>query len=58
MSPAFRRLWGMPILLGVITSVGLIAALVADGLGDALSWLTLGLLVLLICWYWWRPARA
>lgn len=58
MSPAFRRLWGVPILLGVISAIGLIAALVEDGFGDMLSWLTLGLLVVLVGWYWWRPARA
>ena len=58
MSAAFRRLWGMPILLGVISATGLIAALVEDGFGDVLSWLTLGLLVVLIVWYWWRPVRA
>ncbi|MFN4275496.1 MAG: hypothetical protein ACK4FJ_04290 [Ferrovibrio sp.] len=57
MKSAFLRLWGMPILLGILSGVGLVAALVADGWGDALSWLTLGLLVVLMAWYWFRPVR-
>lgn len=36
-----RDLWGMPLLLGVLSAVGLVAALVADGAGDVLSWLAL-----------------
>lgn len=57
MKSAFLRLWGMPILLGIFSGVGLVAALVADGWGDVLSWLTLGLLVLLMAWCWLKPAR-
>jgi hypothetical protein len=37
------RIWKMPVLLGVSTTVGLVAALLADGAGDVLSWLALGL---------------
>lgn len=29
-------------MLGLSTTLGLIAALLADGLGDVISWLTLG----------------
>ncbi|MFN4163392.1 MAG: hypothetical protein ACK4GK_02370 [Ferrovibrio sp.] len=57
MKSPFLRLWGMPILLGILSGIGLVAALVADGWGDALSWMTLGLLVLLMAWCWFRPAR-
>lgn len=57
MKSAFLRLWGMPILLGILSGIGLISALVADGVGDVLSWLTLGLLVVLMAWYWIRPVR-
>lgn len=57
MKNAFLRLWGMPILLGILSAIGLVAALVADGWGDVLSWLTLGLLVVLMAWYWIRPVR-
>lgn len=32
---AFRKLWGMPILLGVLSAVGLVAGLLGDGWWDA-----------------------
>lgn len=51
MSPAFLRLWGMPILLGVLTVVGLVAALLGDGPWDAVSGVALGLPVLLGVWH-------
>ncbi|WP_300299210.1 hypothetical protein [Ferrovibrio sp.] len=57
MKSPFLHLWGMPILLGIFSAIGLVSALVADGLGDLLSWLTLGLLVLLMAWCWLKPAR-
>jgi hypothetical protein len=36
-----RQIWGAPIALGVLSLVGLVAALVADGLGDVVSWVAL-----------------
>lgn len=46
-------LWGMPIALGVVSAVGLIAGLVGDGAWDALSWLGLGAPVAACAWYGW-----
>ena len=43
--------------LAAISLIGLISALVADGAGDALSWLALGLLNAVIAWYWLKPAK-
>lgn len=51
------KIWGMPILLGILSSVGLISALMEDGIWDGLSWLTLGIPLVLIGWFWWKPAR-
>lgn len=51
------KLWGMPILLGLLSGIGLISALLEDGLWDVMSWLTLGIPTVLMCWYWLRPAR-
>ncbi len=51
------KLWGMPILLGLLSGVGLISALLEDGLWDWISWLTLGIPSVLMGWYWLRPAR-
>ncbi|KQU84562.1 hypothetical protein ASC78_08615 [Variovorax sp. Root318D1] len=52
---AFRRMWGWPIVLGVLTAVGLVSALFSDGgLGDVLAWFALGLPVVVCVWYGWR----
>lgn len=45
------RVWTAPIFLGVIATVGLISALLSDGLGDYLAWLTLGIPVAVVLWY-------
>lgn len=52
------KLWGMPILLGILSMIGLVSALLEDGLWDVVSWLALGIPCLLMGWYWWWPARA
>ena len=54
---SFLHVFGMPIILAVLSGIGLITALMSDGLGDVVSWLTLGALVLVMAWYWIRPAR-
>lgn len=51
MSGAFWRLWGWPIALGLLSLAGLIGGLVADGWGDATSWIGLGVPVLVIAWH-------
>ncbi|QUS41920.1 hypothetical protein RPMA_26100 [Tardiphaga alba] len=57
--PSRRTLWqifAMPLVLGILSTVGLISALVGDGAWDALSWLTLGVPILL-CAYFLRSAK-
>ncbi|MBX3587001.1 MAG: hypothetical protein KF796_10165 [Ramlibacter sp.] len=52
-------MWGWPLALGLLTTSGLLSALVSDGWGDAWSWLALGLTVAVMAWHaWQRPARA
>lgn len=52
---AFRRMWGWPIVLGVLTTFGLISALFSDGgVGDVLAWFALGIPVAVCAWYGWR----
>lgn len=41
------KLWGWPVVTGVVTGTGLIAALLGSGAWDFLSWLTLGGVALL-----------
>ena len=53
------RLWGAPIVLGVVSAVGLVAAPLGDGAYDAVSWLGLGLPVAVSLWFGWgRRAKA
>lgn len=51
MSPAFIRLWGVPIVLGVLTAIGLVAALLGDGFLDYVSAVALGVPVVLGTWH-------
>jgi hypothetical protein len=50
-------IWRAPIALALVTVLGLVAALVADGLADALSWLSLAIPVAVICRYVVKPDR-
>jgi hypothetical protein len=54
MSAPFRRLWGWPIALGLLTTTGLLSALVSDACGDAWSWVGLGVPVAVMTWFAWR----
>ena len=47
----FWQIFGVPIVLGVISTVGLVAALVGNGVYDALSWITLSIPVIVIAKY-------
>lgn len=57
MQPSPRRqtngqIFAMPIVLGVLSVIGLVAALVGDGVWDVASWVTLALPILL-CGYFY-----
>lgn len=49
----FWSLWGGPIVMGVLTTTGLITALVSDTWGDWWSWVGLGVPVAVMGWYCW-----
>ena len=52
---SFWHMWGWPIVLGVLTTVGLISALFSEGgLGDMVAWFALGIPVAVCGWYGWR----
>lgn len=42
-----RRIFAMPILIGLLTAAGLFAALLGDGWWDALAWLGMGVAAVL-----------
>jgi hypothetical protein len=48
------QIWGIPIILGALSVIGLLSALLADGLGDVVSWLTLGATVMVATRFVWR----
>lgn len=50
MKTDFPRLWGVPLLLGVITAAGLLAGLFGDGVWDVFSAIALGIPILAAGW--------
>jgi hypothetical protein len=54
----FWQIFAVPTLIGVLSVVGLVAALVGDGWWDGVSWLTLTIPVLLYFFYVLRRRRA
>jgi hypothetical protein len=44
------RVWRAPLVLAAVSAVGLTSALLADGLGDVLAWLTLAAPVAVVGW--------
>jgi len=57
MNSPFLKLWGVPILLGVLTTLGLTSALLGDGVWDTVSAFTLGAPVAVGAWYSLRRKR-
>jgi len=57
MNSPFLKLWGAPILLGVLTLIGLVSALLGDGIWDTLSACALGAPVAAGAWYGLRGWR-
>lgn len=57
MSGRFMAVWGMPILLGVLTMVGLVSALLGDGIWDTVSAFALGTPVAVGAWHGLRRKR-
>lgn len=53
----FLRVFALPLLMGAVTVAGLSSALLADGVWDAVSWLTLGSLLVVIAFYVVRSSR-
>lgn len=53
-SPA-AKVWRAPVTVALLSLVGLLSALLADGLGDVVSWCALAVPVALCLWY---PARS
>jgi hypothetical protein len=48
------QIFAVPFALGVVSTAGLIVALVGDGVWDALGWLGLGIPLIVTAWCLWR----
>ena len=57
MKSPFMRMWAAPILLVILTTVGLISALLGDGMWDHVSAVALGVPVLLCLWFGLRRKK-
>ena len=55
-STPFWSLWGWPIAMAVLTTTGLVTALVSDSWGDWWSWVGLGVPVAVMAWHGWPRA--
>lgn len=53
-SRPWLRVFGVPILLGVLTTIGLLAALIWVDVGKYVAWVTVGAPVAIVCWVWLR----
>jgi hypothetical protein len=51
------QIFAIPLALGILSTVGLISALVGDGVWDGLSWIALGIPILLCAYFFLRPRR-
>jgi len=51
---SLSQIFAAPLVIAIVSTVGLISALVGDGVWDAVSWVALGLPVLLYLLFIWR----
>lgn len=54
----WRHIFAVPIIMGLLSAIGLVAALVGDDVWDWLSWATLAIPILVLGYFMIRPARA
>ncbi len=52
---SLRRIFAVPLLLALLSAVGLVSALVGDGAWDVLSWLTLAMPIAIGVYCFARP---
>jgi len=52
MNKRFIDIWGWPIMLALLTTLGLLAALLGTGVWHWLSWASMAFPLLVIGYYW------
>ncbi len=45
-----KQIWAVPMVLGIVSAIGLVSALVGDGIWDALSWVALAAPIAAVLW--------
>jgi hypothetical protein len=45
------QIWGMPMVIGMLSAIGLLSALLGDGIWDVLSWAALATPVAVTLWH-------
>ena len=45
------QIWTAPIVLGIVSAIGLVSALLGDGMWDVLSWVTLTAPIAAVLWF-------
>lgn len=48
------QIWRMPVVLAIVSSIGLIAALLGDGMWDGVSWIALATPLVVCGWHLMR----
>lgn len=51
------EIFAIPFVLGILSSIGLISALVGDDVWDGVSWIMLGIPILLCAYFLLKPRR-
>jgi cytosine/uracil/thiamine/allantoin permease len=51
------QIFGIPLLIALLSAVGLVSALVGDGIWDSISWITLLIPILLCVFFLLKPKR-
>jgi len=57
MQNTFWKVWLTPLILAVLSLIGLLSALTGDGVWDLLSWMTLGIPVVVMVWFLSRSGK-
>jgi hypothetical protein len=51
------QVFAIPIVLGILSAVGLVAALLGDQAWDIVSWVALGVPCIVMGWFWFGAGR-
>jgi hypothetical protein len=51
------QVFAVPIVLGALSAIGLVAALLGDDVWDYVSWLALGIPCVVMAWFWFGAGR-